>query len=405
MVRSGYCAFQTGSCDVGVEDGPRHSDALIAYPSHPPVRAEALSNAAKQLASSEIFNIQVMDWKELDVGGRIIFCQICQAIRNTRCVIPDITDLNFNVLFEYGFAVGLGLPVWPLIEEQRQASRLYYRFGTLTTIGHTRFKNSKTILTTLRRRSIKPWDRKPQIEPPTSIDGEPSIDARSVLYLMSDIEDEASLRVAGAARESGVDLIEDDPAQVRFQPLRWYANSMRTVVGVVIHLGRMTGSNSHLHHAKCALVGGLAVATGRRVLLLGEGVETGPIDYHDLLQNYDSARQAGKLVADFLAPVADEVGLLLQEATSGRFARRTPMSDSSLFERINLGNSIAEDEVETLGVTLSKHHSTPRCSAPASPSWSGALGQGNRHCWRWRTTSYLLMLVTLSCSCCPNTMS
>jgi hypothetical protein len=41
-------------------------------------------------------------------GAVGIFCQICKAQRFTRVAVVDVTTMNFNLLFEIGFALGLG---------------------------------------------------------------------------------------------------------------------------------------------------------------------------------------------------------------------------------------------------------------------------------------------------------
>ena len=91
-------------------------------------------------------------------GKVIFFCTICEAIRNARCVATDITDLNFNVLFELGFAIGAGRAIWPLVESSEdEENRLYRAFDTLTTLGHSRYTNSKSIATKVLKK--KPWLR------------------------------------------------------------------------------------------------------------------------------------------------------------------------------------------------------------------------------------------------------
>jgi len=43
-----------------------------------------------------------------------IFCEICKAYAVYALVVADVTTLNFNLLFEIGVAVGLGLPILPI---------------------------------------------------------------------------------------------------------------------------------------------------------------------------------------------------------------------------------------------------------------------------------------------------
>jgi len=60
----------------------------------------------------------------LPVPGQVIFCEICKSFRNSAAVVCDVTTLNFNVLFELGFAIGLGLPVLPIRDGSYDISRL-----------------------------------------------------------------------------------------------------------------------------------------------------------------------------------------------------------------------------------------------------------------------------------------
>jgi nucleoside 2-deoxyribosyltransferase len=50
-------------------------------------------------------------------------------MRYTDLVVADVTTLNFNLMFEIGFAIGLGLPVLPIrntkfIEDKHQFDEL-----------------------------------------------------------------------------------------------------------------------------------------------------------------------------------------------------------------------------------------------------------------------------------------
>jgi nucleoside 2-deoxyribosyltransferase len=44
----------------------------------------------------------------------VIFCEICRQMRFSAAVYADVTSLNFNLLFEIGYALALGLPTIPM---------------------------------------------------------------------------------------------------------------------------------------------------------------------------------------------------------------------------------------------------------------------------------------------------
>ena len=124
-----------------------------------------------------------IDWSDLGIEGQVVFCAICEAIRKSSCVVADISGLNFNVLFEFGFAIGSGKPVWPLLEDKEEEVRRYSDFRSLSTIGHSRYRNSKDIFTKLTKK--KPWQRHASLSVPDLLSYHPTVAAASVLYLKS----------------------------------------------------------------------------------------------------------------------------------------------------------------------------------------------------------------------------
>ena len=249
----------------------------------PQRRVDTIRGAIEIIQGDSALGCKIADWTDLPIEGNVIFCAICEAIRNARCVATDITGLNFNVLFELGFAIGAGRAIWPLVESSEE-ERLYVTFDTLTTVGHSRYTNSKSIANKLSKK--RPWTRGAHLPVPSLMASKPTRAARQILYLRGPWDDEASLRVEETLEHSGLSVITDDPSEVAFQPISWYLARLETSFAVLMELGRQTGDRGSLHIAKCALVAGVSVACGRRLLMIGDNIDGGPIDYRDLLRNY-----------------------------------------------------------------------------------------------------------------------
>ena len=107
-----FCQYAGGACDQSFQN-PTSSGALFLYPSSPEIIANTIEQGIHQLTLARP-GAPWLSWKDLGVSGQIIFCQICKALRFTKLVIADVTTLNFNLIFEIGYALGLGLPVLPL---------------------------------------------------------------------------------------------------------------------------------------------------------------------------------------------------------------------------------------------------------------------------------------------------
>ena len=338
------CPYHHQPCRA-IHDGQlAHADIFFAYPSQPQTLVETIGAAIDKFRDAYGSDAAI-DWKELAIEGRVIFCAVCEAIRNSSCVVADISGLNFNVLFEFGFAVGCGKPVWPLIQDHDRAIRLYSAFQSLSTIGHSRYRNSKTIVQKLQKK--KPWTRKPSLPPPTMLNGKPLGHATNVLYLKSPNDDEASLRITEALARPRINLLTDDHNEVSFRPITWHLSKLETSFAVIIDLGSSLDIIDREYHAKCALIAGIAVASGRRLLICGREWDTAPLDYATLLQAYKTAAQAASIATKF----ANQLETASAEFASHESTALTPLParDQPPPSRISVGEYIAEDELPDLG--------------------------------------------------------
>ena len=90
---------------------------------------------------------------------------------------------------------------------------------------------------------------------------------------------------------------------------------------------------------RCAFVAGIAVAAGKRVLLLQEGTVAQPIDYRQIVHSYETADQIPQRVKPLIRHLLKQ----LQEVS--RASIRVP---ERLLERLDLGDVAAENEIRQL---------------------------------------------------------
>lgn len=111
LVAPSYCQYAGGACDQLFNSLPS-SKGLFLYPSEPTQIASTIEASIVNLNSRSSDNWS--SWKNFGVAGQIIFCTICKNMRGAEFIVADVTTLNFNLLFEIGFALGLGIPVVPI---------------------------------------------------------------------------------------------------------------------------------------------------------------------------------------------------------------------------------------------------------------------------------------------------
>ena len=77
---------------------------FFAYPASPSVVGDTIERAisySKQRGRSEIGS-----WRELDIPGHFISSEVLQKIDESSILFADISRLNFNVVYEIGYAIG-----------------------------------------------------------------------------------------------------------------------------------------------------------------------------------------------------------------------------------------------------------------------------------------------------------
>ena len=83
---------------------------FFAYPSSPESLAEGIESAIELINGTKVVNI--VGWKSLRTGGKLVINQICDAIDDSDVLLCDLTYLNPNILFELGYAVAKDKRIW-----------------------------------------------------------------------------------------------------------------------------------------------------------------------------------------------------------------------------------------------------------------------------------------------------
>ena len=94
-----------------------------------------------------------MSWRELDIAGRFIADQVLNKIDVAEILAADVTQLNFNVAYEVGYALAKGKRVILTRHKGLQpSSPLIEEVGIFDTLGWLTYENSEELATILRHR-------------------------------------------------------------------------------------------------------------------------------------------------------------------------------------------------------------------------------------------------------------
>ena len=266
----------------------------------------------------------------LAIPGQTIFCEICKTMRSSVTVVADVTTLNFNLLFEVGYSLGLGLPVVPIRDTTYAVDKkLFSAVGALDTLGYEDFVNSDELVSKI----------------PARVPGSAQVESvgrfyrESPLYVLKGpIDTEGAVQLMSTLKKSRIRFRAFDPTETARLSFSEAKRQVLGSVGIVANLlPKERGDSAIAHNALCALVCGYALANRKIVIMLQEGSMTQPIDYRDLVLSYKNAGQIPKLIQPHLHRVID----FLQ---TGSFT--TPeYSHLGLLKDLDLGDVAAENEI------------------------------------------------------------
>jgi len=320
-----YCQYCNGDCDeVSLESNSGRP--FFIYPSDPTNIADTIQNAVDQLVSDKAYS-----WKSLDVSGNIIFCEICKAIRSSSVVVADITTLNFNVLFEIGYTIGVNKPLYLIRDTTFSRDKKHIEeLGVLDTIGYASYVNSSDI--------VNQYYKKTEFKPLHQNSGQ--IFQEQPLYVLKGkLETEGAVRMMSILKKSRIRFRTFDQIET---PRISLAEAQKQINGSVAIVANLISSNREgaiVHNALCAFLCGLAMSQEKYVLMLQEGDERQPIDYRDVVKTYKTADE----LKYYLDPIKEEVLSRLQILSPNR-----KIKILNRLEMLDIGDISAENEIKGL---------------------------------------------------------
>ena len=326
LVPPAYCEYAAGECDQSFQ-GLSSVSGTFLYPSQQEQVAATIEAAVRLLRERTPRN-GWRTWKEFDTRGQLIFCKVCKSMRSSEVVIADVTTLNFNLLFELGFALGLELPVIPVRDTTILSSHDEFRqLGLLDTVGYVDFQNAEGLAEQLAAR----WPVDPIPNPKVELNRE-----LPLFVIRAPFPTEGDVRLISTLKRSGLHFHSYDVVETPRLSLHEARRRINSSLAVVAHLLSPVRQGAIVHNARCALLAGLAMAAEKSVFLLQEDVVQQPIDYRDIVASYRSPEQVPRLLEPFIRDVIN----LLQDSPLG-----PANSPERFLERLDLGDMAAENEI------------------------------------------------------------
>lgn len=314
---------------------------FFAYSSSPKSISDAILNAVDSIEMGHC--ARLTPWERMNISGKVLVNEICRQIDQADLFCADLTGINPNVLFELGYAIGKNKRIWLILDSSlTTAVRDFNELRILTTVGHSKYHNSADIVThfykDLPHESLEKTLFDEEIKP--NLIDEPS---NAILYLKSAIETEANMKLSNYFKTSKISVSIDDPKESPSQSLIWYGQQVSSSTGIVCLFDHPDRQGAAIRHARQALVCGMALGLGKKVLMLAENEYFAPIDYRDLMFNYSKANQAVEKLGSWIPSVTKDHATWKELYKRNKSREKSNAVRSSLKE-LKLGDYLAENE-------------------------------------------------------------
>jgi hypothetical protein len=303
-------------------------DGLIAYPSRPEAIGEGIRSTLSILRAEGRAE-RLATWEENDIPGRFVVDPILSSIDEGNLLVADVTRLNFNVTFEIGYAIGRRRRV-PLIKNVALtgSDELIREIGIFDTLGYEKYSNSGQLANFLRGLD--------DLEPLPI--GET---VNTAIYLMlPKVKTNIEIRTIARIKKARLLFRTFDPEEQGRLSAAEAIDNVAQSHGIVTFLLSRDRVDAEVHNIRAAFVAGLALGLEKELLLLQYGDDPVPVDYQDLVKSFRFPNQIDEAVAAF------------SPAISARLQSSAPAvvtEPQTLLERLNLGASAAENELQELG--------------------------------------------------------
>jgi len=305
------------------------TSGFFAYPSQPADIGQVIERAVGMVAKSNS-ETQVKTWAALDIVGHFISGEVLAGIDAADFLIADITELNFNVTYEIGYAIGKGKRILLVKNKALVAQGVTIaKVGIFDTLGYRDYQNSTDLAAFIVAAStVKALD----VSAPMNLKA-------PVYYLDLPVKSDWSTRIVSRIKKAGFTFRNFDPNEIPRLSANDAISQVSQSYGVIVPLLSSNYNGWEIHNLRAAFIAGLAEGMGKAIRILQWNDDPVPLDYRDFVSVNYHPDDVNVVIEDF----AVEVTQAFQQLDNANFKQ-----ERSFLKRLNLGATSAENEMRDL---------------------------------------------------------
>ncbi|MBU1170500.1 MAG: hypothetical protein KKD44_13135 [Proteobacteria bacterium] len=343
MAQDKYCSLSEGNCPKEIAKVDPRKKVFCAFSSHDPEIVAEVDSAIKTL--NRHTDCHWFSWKnDLEIENEIIFCEICSNIATSEAVLTELSDLNFNVVFEYGYSIGLGKKIHPIVNESFDFSQVEKFFQPMLGVGFGKYKTNG-LGTKLAKKRF--WDKSNttslySFSEQDILTSDLKITQNYLFYIKNPQNLIAAEAVENEVSSQNINIVVDDSYEDS-SGISWYAKQLKKSFAVIIDMGDSSTKSEYKHFLKCALIAGIAISTGRRVLIINSIHAPKPSDVLTIIKSYDRQKDSARLIHSFLNKLSNDFAHINAYAST-----YVDTKTISMFNSIDIGEHVAINDTAFL---------------------------------------------------------
>lgn len=340
---------------------PSTESVFFAYSGQPALAADTVRQAASNLQRR---GVPSKTWEQMDIAGSFLIQEICREIDSATVVVAEIGSLNANVLFEAGYAIARNKKVYFALDESDSAAeRSWDHLSLIQTVGRINYggnaeKLADGVYKALANGGAPLFDELlagGKAQEDNAVFAPPFLSSTTAADRLKKYLD----------RQTHLHLLisQDDFGNAA---LGFYAKEAYRSSAAILHFAGPTRKRASEYNARLALVGGFLHGLERPLLMVAEDTYTSPLDYRDMLFNYNNS-----------ISLVDHVNVWLQElplSSSGKRLGRRLIDVELPLE--SFGQFVAENESDALDKYFVQTSEFQTVLQGGAPIFAGRKGTG-----------------------------
>lgn len=295
--------------------------------------ADAIKGAINSAKRQGKYALRV--WEDLRINGRIIVESIVEEIEKSNIFACDLTYLNYNVLFELGYAIALKKKLLLLLNPSiKGAAQRFSNIDILKTIGYSVFHNSDDIMSALENIA-----EHPALLEDLKVVEKNNKKSHDIYYISNASNSQSDLDTIKFLGDSSnkYQVLFDSKSEVEYRRFATYIESILATTCLIVHITSTHVDSALEENAKASLLAGFALGRKRQVLIIAPKPYEAPIDYNDIMIQYSNTSECLSKLKDWLQKFFDKPIVSNHE------------EDTELdLLKLGLGYEVAENEKDVL---------------------------------------------------------